>query len=120
MKRPVVLIVGAAAGALLVAATGASAQTGFSLSKVMTLHSTTFGDEATGTRVEPSDSPEPTETPEAPPTAEPAEVDNEANDEVDNDVDTETNDETETKTPAPTSSGGDHESGGGGSTEHGD
>ena len=70
MKRPVVLIVGAAAGALLVAAVGASAHTGFSLAKVVGQHVTTFGDEATGTRTEPTDTPEPTETPEAPPTAE--------------------------------------------------
>src|SRR5689334_7371393 len=62
MKRPVVLIVGAATGALLVAAVGASAHTGFSLTRLAGVHSATLGDEATGARTE---SPEPSESPEA-------------------------------------------------------
>ena len=104
MKRPVVLIVGAAAGALLVAAVGASAHTGFSLSRLVNLHSATFGDEATGARVEPTDSPEPTETPEAQATTEPAEAPEAAD--TDTDTDTDTDNETETND--------DNEGGGGG------
>lgn len=87
MKRPVVLIVGAAAAAFLLAGVGASAHSGLSLSRFIGVQSGTFGDEATGARTEPADTPEPTETPEAPPTAEPADTETE----VDNDV--ETNDE---------------------------
>jgi hypothetical protein len=126
MKRPVVLIVGAAAGALLVAAVGASAHTGFSLTRLAGVHSATFGDEATGARTEspePSESPEPAETPEASPTPEPTEAaepaDND-NEQGDND------DQGENNQPAaqPTSSGehddGDHSGGGGGDGEHGD
>ena len=123
MKRPVVLIVGAAAGALLVAAVGASAHTGFSLTRLAGVHSAVSSDEATGARTEapePSDSPEPTETPEATPTAEPAEAPEPA------DTETETgdnDDQGENKPPAaqPTSSDehdGDHS--GGGDGEHGD
>lgn len=84
MKRPVVLIVGAAAAALVLAGIGASAHSGLSTSKVVGVHSSTFGDEATGARTEPADTPEPTEKPEAPPTAEPADTETE----VDNDVET--------------------------------
>jgi hypothetical protein len=111
MKRPVGLIVGAAAGALLVAAVGASAHSGFSLSKVVSLHSGTFGDEATGERTEPADtpetSPEPTDTPEAAATAEPTETPEAA------DTDTETNDDHEggATTTQPTGSG-EHDGGG--------
>ena len=68
MKRPVVLIVGAAAGALLVAAAGASAHTALFLSSPVGQHATVLSDEATGAATE---TPEPAETPEAPPTAEP-------------------------------------------------
>ena len=71
MQRPVILIVGAASGALLLAAAGASAHMG-PLSKLVGTQSVTFGDEATGARVEPADTPEPTETPEAPATTQPA------------------------------------------------
>src|SRR2546421_10807230 len=106
MKRPVVLIVGAAAGALLVAAVGASAHTGFSLSRLVNLHSATFGDEATGARVEPTDSPEPTETPEAQATTEPAEAPEAA------DTDTDTDNETETDTDNETETNDDNEVGG--------
>ena len=124
MKRPVVLIVGAAAGALLVAAVGASAHTGFSLTRLAGVHSTVLSDEATGARTEtpePSDSPEPAETPEATPTAEPTEAPEPADNETeagDND------DQGEDNQPAaqPTGSGehddGDH--GGGGDGGHGD
>lgn len=69
MKRPVVLIVGAAAGALLIAGIGASAHTGLFLTQVG-VHQGFSGDEASGARTE---SPEPTDTPEASPTAEPTE-----------------------------------------------
>src|SRR5207244_7812352 len=121
MKRPVVLIVGAAAGALMVAAVGASAHTGFSLARVVGQHATTFGDEATGARTEPSDTPEPTEAPEAPPTAQPAETPEPADTDTDTDTDTETNDDNETGAAAATKSspgehdgGGDHQGAGGG------
>lgn len=70
MKRPVVLIVGAAAGALILAASAASAHTALFLASQIGQHSSVLSDEASGARVE---SPEPTETPEAPPTAEPTE-----------------------------------------------
>ena len=82
MKRPVVLIVGAAAGALLIAGIGASAHTGLFLTQVG-VHQGFSGDEASGARTEspePTDTPEasptpePTDQPEAPPTAEPAEA----------------------------------------------
>jgi hypothetical protein len=121
MKRPVVLIVGAAAGALLVAAVGASAHTGFSLARLAGVHSAVISDEATGARTEspePSESPEPTESPEASPTPEPTEAaepaDND-NEQGDND------DQGEDNQPAaqPTGSG-EHDDGGGGDTEHGD
>ena len=78
MKRPVVLIVGAAAGALLVAAVGASAHTGLSLTSLVGVHSAVQGDEATGARTEtpePSESPEASETPEATEAAEAADND---------------------------------------------
>jgi hypothetical protein len=81
MKRPVGLIVGAVAGATLIAAVGASAHTGvFSASKTPGTHQAQLGSEASGARVdpEPIQSPEPTETPEpaqvpAPAVSEPAE-----------------------------------------------
>ncbi|HEY2437331.1 MAG TPA: hypothetical protein VGH93_09120 [Solirubrobacteraceae bacterium] len=107
MKRPVVLIVGAAAGALLVAAVGASAHTGFSLARLAGVHSAVLTDEASGARTE---SPEPTETPEAPPTAEPAETPEPAQAAEPADNDTETSDDNEAQAPKATSSG-DHEGG---------
>ena len=99
MKRPVVLIVGAAAGAFLLAGVGASAHAGLSLTRLIGVHSSSFGDEATGARTEPAETPEtaapePTEKPEAPPTAEPADTETET--EVDNDV--ETNDDNDVET----------------------
>lgn len=78
MKRPVVLIVGAAAGALLVAGISASAHTGLSVAKIAGVQSHAFGDEATGSRTE---TPEPKESPEATTTTEPADTDNETLDE---------------------------------------
>ena len=98
MKRPVVLIVGAAAGAFLLAGVGASAHSGLSLARFTGVHSTSFGDEATGARTEPADTPEtaapePTETPEAPATAEPADTETETETDTDTDVDVETNDD---------------------------
>ena len=130
MKRPVVLIVGAAAGALLVAAVGASAHSGFSLTRLVGVHSAVLDDEATGARTEtpePSESPEPTETPEASPTAEPSEAPEPADNETeagDNDDQGEdNNDQGDKNSPAaqPTGSG-EHDGGstGGGDGEHGD
>jgi hypothetical protein len=118
MKRPVVLIVGAAAAVFLLAGVGASAHSGLSLSKFVGVQSSTFGDEATGARTEPTETPEtlpePAETPEAPPTAEPAdtetEVDNDVETEVDNDV--ETDDDNGAAAPAATTNHeADHETG---------
>src|SRR5260370_8022356 len=91
MKRPYVLIVGAAAGALLVAAVGASAHTGFTLTKAFGIHSGVLGDEATGARTE---TPEPTEPPEASPTAEPTETPEPADTDTDVDNETETHEDT--------------------------
>lgn len=105
MKRPVVLIVGAAAGALLVAAVGASAHTGFTLTKAFGVHSGVLGEEATGARTE---TPEPTEPPEAIPTAEPTQAPEPADTETEVDSDTETNDDTKA------TSSGEHDSSGGG------
>jgi len=122
MKRPVVLIVGAAVGALLLAAVGASAHTGFSLTRLAGVHSAVLSDEASP---EPSDSPEPTETPEASPTAEPSQAPEPADNETeaaDNDNETGDNDDQgENNAPAaqPTSSG-EHDSGDGGGSESGD
>ena len=122
MKRPVLLIVGAAAGALLVAAVGASAHTGFSLTRLAGVHSAVRSDEATGARTEspePSESPEPTETPKAPPTAEPTE----AAEPADTETETGGNDqgENESQPAAEPTSSGDHEGGssGSGGDEHG-
>jgi len=106
MKRPVVLIVGAAAAAFLLAGIGASAHSGLSISKFIGVHSSTSGDEATGARTEPADTPEPTETPEAPPTAEPADTETE----VDNDVETD-DDNGAAAAAATTKHEADHETG---------
>jgi hypothetical protein len=71
MKRPLTLIVGTAAGAILIAGIGASAHTGgFALFHAVGMQQSQFGDEASGARLE---SPEPSESPEASPTAEPTE-----------------------------------------------
>lgn len=71
MKRPVLLIVGAAAAAFVLAAVGASAHTAWlNVTKTVGTHASTFTDEASGARTE---SPEPTESPEASPKAEPSE-----------------------------------------------
>ena len=107
MKRPVVLIVGAAAGALLVAAVGASAHTGLSLTSLVGVHSAVQGDEATGARTEtpePSESPEASETPEA--TAEPTEAADNDNEQGDNDEQGENDDGAPT---TQSTSSGEHE-----------
>jgi outer membrane biosynthesis protein TonB len=119
MKRPVVLIVGAAAGALIVAGVGASAHNAISLATHTGFQSSVSSDEATGARTE---SPEPSENPEAPPTAEPTEkpeptetpepVENEPA-ETDNDNENE-NHSTAPSTPTNHEDGGDHHSGDGG------
>lgn len=123
MKRPAVLIVGAVAGALLVAGIGASAHTGLFVTRSAGLQNALFGDESSAARAaeqspEPSETPEPTPTPKASATPEPAETD----------TDTETNDDTETGAPtndqetgdnqSGNQDGSDHESSGGGG--HGD
>jgi len=116
MKRPAVLIVGAVAGALIVAGVGASAHTVFFVNKTSGLNSAVANDEASGARAEPTETPEPAETPEAPPTAEPTEQPEPA----DNDNEAQDNDDQDA---APSTSGGDHEGdhqGGGGDGEHGD
>lgn len=114
MKRPVVLIVGAATGALLVAAVGASAHSVFSPARLTGVQSSVSGDEASGARTE---SPEPTDTPEAAPKAEPAEAPEptEAPEPADTENQNENTDKQgETKAPR-TSSGEHHDDGGGGS-----
>ena len=70
MKRPYLLIAAAAAAGLLVAGIGASAHS-LSLSRFTHVQGVTFGDEASGARTE---SPEPSESPEAAPTSEPTEA----------------------------------------------
>jgi outer membrane biosynthesis protein TonB len=117
MKRPVVLIVGAAVGALLVAAAGASAHSGISLATVVNSHTTVFGDDATSARVEPAESPEPTESPEAPPTAEPTEKPEppEAAEPAENQNENNNDDDQNEHNQGtqPEGGGGDHHSGGG-------
>jgi hypothetical protein len=108
MKRPAILIVGAVAGALLVAGIGASAHTGLFVNKSAGLSAIT-SDESSGARVEPSESPEPAETPEATPSPEPSE----AAEAGDNDNQDEDNDDQGNGT-------GDHESGSSGSGGHDD
>jgi hypothetical protein len=115
MKRPAVLIVGAVAGALLVAGIGASAHTGLFVTRSLGVQSGVSDDEASGARVEPAETPGPTETPEAQATEQPEPADND----VDNDNENE-NDDNDTNA-APAASGdqesgdheGDHQSGGG-------
>jgi len=84
MKKPVVVIVGAAAGALLIAGIGASAHSGFTPAKLTGIHSAVLSDEASGARTEPTDtpetSPEPTDTPEPTQAPEPADTDTETAD----------------------------------------
>jgi hypothetical protein len=119
MKRPISIVVGLAAGALLIAAVGASAHTGFSLIKAVGVQQSQFGDEASGARTEspepaesPKTSPEPTEKPEAPPTAEPSEKPE--TDESGEPADSDTK-----SSPAPTTEGsgsGEHD---GGDDHHG-
>ncbi|MGA7912344.1 MAG: hypothetical protein WCC30_12460 [Candidatus Dormiibacterota bacterium] len=71
MKRPLTLIVGTAAGAILIAGMGVSAHTGgFTLFRPVSMQQSRLGDEASGARL---GSPEPSESPEAAPTAEPLE-----------------------------------------------
>lgn len=117
MKRPLTLIVGTAAGAILIAGIGASAHTGgFTLFRTVGMQQSQFGDESSGARLR---SPEPSESPEASPAAELAEkpepspmAKHEAPES-----------ENETK-PSSTAGSGDHEgdsqsgSGSGGGQEH--
>ncbi len=75
------------------------------------MQSSTFGDEATGARTEPAETPEAiVEQPEAPPTAEPAEP---ADTDTDEDNDVETDDDNGAAAAAATTKheSGDHETG---------
>jgi hypothetical protein len=92
MKRPVLLVVGAVAAALVMAGVGASAHTGLGLSKFIGVHTQSIGSEASGERTEPADTPEPTETPEAQQPAE-TEADNDADDQTEETGDNETENE---------------------------
>ena len=85
MNRQLLLIVGGALGAFLIAMVGVSAHTGgLPILNLAGVHQTHSGDTASGARTEPSDSPEaspnsePTEmsepTPTAKPTSEPTET----------------------------------------------
>jgi hypothetical protein len=113
MKRPVSLVVGLAAGAVLIAAVGASAHTGFSLIRTVGVQQSQFGDEASGARTEsPEASPEPTEKPESPPTAEPSETPE--TDESGEPADSDTK-----SSHAPTTEGSDSGEHDGGSDHHG-
>ena len=111
MKRPAVLIIGAVAGALLVAGVGASAHTGLFVTKSAGIQSGVAGDEASAPRVEPTETPEAqaTEPPEA------ADID----EDTDEDNDSQTNDDDQ---GAAAAGSGEHESGSasGGGGEHGD
>ena len=70
MKRPYLLIAAAAAAGLLVAGIGASAHS-LTLSRFTHVQGVTFGNEASGARTE---TPEPSDSPEAAPTSEPTEA----------------------------------------------
>jgi len=114
MKRPAVLIVGAVGGALLVAGIGASAHTALLVNRSAGLHSSVSGDEASGARVEPNETPEmtpePADTPEAQQTPEPTETPEAA----DNDTETNDDDQAGAAVQAGDQETGDHESGGDG------
>jgi len=72
MKRPLSLIVGGAVGAFLIAAIGVSASNaGLPLLRLAGVQQTHHGDEASGARTEPTESPEPSEKPESSPTSKP-------------------------------------------------
>ena len=105
MKRPAVLIVGAVAGALIVAAVGASAHTGLFNTHMTGLNSAAAGDEATGARTE---TPEPSETPETEPTEAPEAADTDTDENDDSQGDNDNQGES-------TTGSGEHESGGTGS-----
>ena len=81
MRRPILIILGAAAGALLIAGIGASAHSAFN-----PVHQVVLTNAGTD-RPEPADTPEaaataePTEAPKAPTASEAADTDNETNDE---------------------------------------
>ena len=115
MKRPLVLIVGAAA-ALLVAAVGASGHTGFSL-KFAGASQAQSGDVASGARLQ---SPEPSEAPEASPTAEPTETPKAEPAETPEPAEApEVNDEDGSQTPAAAGSPSSGENGDGGGGDGG-
>jgi hypothetical protein len=94
MKRPVVLIVGVAAGILLVAGAGASAHTALHLVNPGANSGNVLSDDATSPSAE---SPEPSESPEASPTAEPTEkaepTETPETEAADNDADNDNQDE---------------------------
>jgi hypothetical protein len=105
MKTPVVLIVAAIAGALLVAGAGASAQTVLLLGGSPASHSSGLSDEASGARTE---SPEPSERAEPSESPEPSEAPEPADTETDEDADD--NDAAEQE--QHDSGSGEHDSGG--------
>lgn len=121
MKRPLTLIVGTAAGAILIAGIGVSAHTGgFTLLRTVGLQQSQSGDEASGARLE---SPEPSESPEASPTAEPTEQPEPSPEAEPTEKPEAPESDNETK-PSPTAGSGDHEgdshSGSGSGTGHDD
>ena len=80
MRRPILIILGAAAGALLIAGIGASAHGAFNpVHQVVLTNAGTETPEPADT--EAAATAEPTEAPNAPTAAEPADTDNETNDE---------------------------------------
>src|SRR5579859_7297237 len=108
MKRPLTLIVGTAAGAILIAGIGVSAHTGgFALFHPVGMQQTQFGDEASGARLQTS---EPTDSPEASPTAEPTERPEPAPTAEPTDKPEAPESDSETK-PVTTTGTGDHEDG---------
>lgn len=119
MKRPYLLITGAAVAGLLIAAIGASAHT-LTLNRVTGVHSATLTHEASGARTEPTDTPEaaptsePTEAPKAPSTSKPTEPSDTENESGDQDEQGDQNDDQQgTQTGQGTQTDtGDHGGGG--------
>ena len=113
MKRPVVLI-SVLAGVFLIAGAGASAHTVQLLTNLAGTHSSSSNDEASGARTE---SPKPSERPEASPTAEPTEKPESTEKPEPAETDPETADANDSETgdnEGDHKHGADHESGGGG------
>ncbi|HSP09434.1 MAG TPA: hypothetical protein VLU92_07550 [Candidatus Dormibacteraeota bacterium] len=106
MKRPLTLIVGTAAGAILIAGIGVSAHSGgFTLFRTVDMQQSRVGDEASGARL---GSPEPSESPEASPKTEPAEHP-EASPKAEPTEQPEAPDSDQETKPTSTAGSGDHE-----------